>query len=95
MRTFEVNPQELGLPLAQPADLRGGLPPENATIIQRILAGEKGPARDIVLLNAAAALFTGQRARSLEEGLILAARSIDEGSARRKLSELVAATSVA
>lgn len=92
VRTFEVHPEEAGLPVARAEDLRGGTPQENAEIVKCVLAGEKGPARDIVLLNAAAALVTGQQASTLREGVQRAARSIDEGLARRKLDQLVAAT---
>ena len=89
---YSIDPAGLGLPLAKPDDLRGGTPQENAEIIRRVLAGEEGPARDIVLLNAAAALVAGEKASDLEQGLRLAAASVDSGSAQRKLRELAAAT---
>jgi len=79
---FPVQPAAL-------ADLRGGDREFNATIIRRILHGEeRGPKRDAVLLNAAAALFVADRTRSLAEGWELAAETIDSGRARAKLAEL-------
>lgn len=92
VRLIEVDPRELGLPLARPADLAGGDPAHNAGIIRDLLAGRGGPARDIVLLNAAAALVAGQRAADLAEGLVLAARSVDESAASAKLDRLVQLT---
>jgi anthranilate phosphoribosyltransferase len=71
------------------ADLRGGDREVNAAIIRRILRGEeRGPKRDVVLLNAAAALFVAGRAKSLTEGWDLAAETIDSGKAAGKLAEL-------
>jgi anthranilate phosphoribosyltransferase len=71
------------------ADLRGGDREVNAGIIRRILRGEeRGPKRDVVLLNAAAALFVAGRAKSLTEGWDLAAETIDSGKAAGKLAEL-------
>ena len=71
------------------ADLRGGDREFNATIVRRILHGEeRGPKRDAVLLNAAAALFVADRTRSLTDGWDLAAETIDSGRARAKLAEL-------
>ncbi len=87
--TFTLDPQELGLPRARLDDLRGGDAAENAAIIRRVLSGEKGPARDVVLLNAAAALVAGGVASELREGIALAAESIDSGRAMAKLEALV------
>lgn len=89
VRTFDIHPREFGLPTAQAADLVGGEPAENAVTVRRLLAGEKGPKRDIVLLNAAAALVTGQKARDIPEGLRMAAAAIDSGAAQGKLDQLV------
>jgi anthranilate phosphoribosyltransferase len=83
-------PQDFGLPRAVIADLRGGDREQNAQIIREILAGEAGPKRDIVLMNATAALVVGAQARDLKEGMALAARSVDSGAARAKLDHLVA-----
>ena len=87
--TFVLNATELGLPHARLADLQGGTAEENAAITRSVLAGERGPRRDIVLLNAAAALVVGEAAGDLEEGLKLAAESIDSDRAQEKLDLLV------
>ena len=78
------------MPRARIADLQGGDRQENAEIIRRLLGGEPGPRRDIVLMNAAAALVAGAKARDLKEGVALAARSVDSGAARARLEALVA-----
>ncbi|MBI4629384.1 MAG: anthranilate phosphoribosyltransferase [Candidatus Rokubacteria bacterium] len=90
VRTFTVRPEDFGLPRASIGDLLGGDREQNAEIIRSILAGDAGPKRDIVLMNASAALVAGARARDLKEGVELAARSIDSGTARGKLERLVA-----
>jgi len=89
VRTFTVRPEDFGLPRATIQDLRGGDREQNAQIIRAILDGEPGPRRDIVLMNAAAALVAGGRARDLKEGVALAAHAIDTGAARAKLDALV------
>ena len=89
VRSLRVGPEDFGMPRADVRDLQGGDREENAQIIRRILAGEVGPRRDIVLMNAAAALHVGGKARDLKEGVALAARSVDSGGASRKLTELV------
>jgi anthranilate phosphoribosyltransferase len=82
-------PESFPLQPAVLADLRGGDREVNAAIIRRILRGdERGPKRDAVLLNAAAALFVADRTRSLTEGWELAAETIDSGRAGAKLAEL-------
>src|SRR5438067_7325679 len=92
VRTFNVRPEDFGLARASLRDLLGGDRGQNAEIIRTILRGEPGPRRDIVLMNAAAALVVGARARDLKEGVELAARSIDTGAARDKLERLVRLT---
>jgi len=89
VRTFGVRPEDFGMPRATIKDLQGGDREQNAQIIRMLLDGEPGPRRDIVLMNAAAALVAGARARDLKEGVALAAQSIDDGAARRKLAALV------
>jgi anthranilate phosphoribosyltransferase len=89
VRSFAVRPEDFGMPRASITDLRGGDREQNAQIIRAILDGEPGPRRDIVLMNAAAALVAGARARDLKEGVSLAAQSIDRGAARDKLAALV------
>jgi len=90
VRTFSVRPEDFGLPRATIKDLQGGDREQNAQIIRLLLEGEPGPRRDIVLMNAAAALVAGGRARDLKDGVALAAQSVDGGEARRKLDALVA-----
>jgi anthranilate phosphoribosyltransferase len=90
VRTFSVRPEDFGMPRATIKDLAGGDREQNAQIIRMLLEGEAGPRRDIVLMNAAAALVAGARARDLKEGVALAAQSIDGGAARRKLDTLIA-----
>jgi anthranilate phosphoribosyltransferase len=89
VRNSRVRPEDFGMPRASIGDLQGGDREENARIIRDVLAGEQGPRRDIVLMNAAAALVVGAKARDLKEGAGLAAQSIDSGAAARKLSTLV------
>jgi anthranilate phosphoribosyltransferase len=89
VRTSSVRPEDFGVSRATIADLRGGDREENAEIIRRILAGEPGAKRDIVVVNAGAALVAGGRAREIKEGAQLAAQSIDSGAALGKLRTLV------
>lgn len=89
---IQIDAQTLGLPRARLADLRGGSAAENAATTRAILAGEKGPRRDIVLLNAAAALWVVEAVGSLAEGIERAAESIDRGMATARLEALREAT---
>jgi len=89
---FSVDPRDLGLPLAQSTEIGGGSPEENAAMMKAVLGGERGPVRDTVLLNAAAGLVAARRAGSFEEGLGLAAESIEGGAAQGKLDALVSLT---
>ncbi len=88
VRTFTVRPEDFGMPRATIADLQGGDRDQNARIIRAILRGEPGPRRDIVLMNAAAALVAGLTARDFKEGVGLAAHSIDSGAALARLERL-------
>jgi anthranilate phosphoribosyltransferase len=90
--TYTVRCETYGIAPAQPADLTGGDAQRNARIIRDILQGERGAARDIVLMNAGAALYVGELARDLHEGIRLAATSIDSGNASARLNALVDAT---
>jgi anthranilate phosphoribosyltransferase len=92
VRTFEVTPDEAGLKRATLAQLKGGNATTNAAAIRELLAGEPGPFRDIVLLNAAAALIVGGKAKTLAEGVERAERAIDTGAASQALDKLVAIT---
>jgi anthranilate phosphoribosyltransferase len=85
-----VTPEDAGLPRWPLAAVKGGYAPENATALARLLDGELGAYRDIVLLNSAAALIVGDKARSLREGVDIAAKAIDSGAAKRVLERLVA-----
>jgi anthranilate phosphoribosyltransferase len=88
--SFEVTPEELGLKRAAIADLKGGDPARNAEIMRGVLAGAKGPIRDIVLLNGAATLVIGGKSRDLRAGIDLAAETIDSGAAQRALDRMIA-----
>ena len=87
--TFKISPRNAGLPDARPADLVGGDATENAAHIRAVLQGNQGPLRDIVLLNAAAALMVAGKAKSLRDGVALAAEAIDSGKAMGVLEALV------
>ena len=89
VRLFTVTPEAVGLPRAALNDLTGGAPAENAQALRRLLAGEPGPYRDIVALNAAAAFLVGGKAETLREGVRLAQSVIDEGRAQAALDALV------
>jgi anthranilate phosphoribosyltransferase len=88
VRVAPVRPEDFGVPRATIGDLQGGDREQNAEIIRGVLAGEPGPRRDIVVVNAAAALVAGARARDFKEGAQQAAHSIDSGAAARKLQAL-------
>jgi anthranilate phosphoribosyltransferase len=92
LRESMLDPADLGLARSQVADLRGGNPEASAAIALAILRGETGPRRDVVLLNAAAALEVSGRASSLEEGRALAATSIDSGAAVDVLARWVSSS---
>jgi anthranilate phosphoribosyltransferase len=92
IRLFNITPEAVGLPRAALADLRGGDPAANATALTELLAGAKGPYRDIVLINAAAAFLVAEKVETLREGVEHAAQAIDSGAARRSLEKLVAIT---
>lgn len=89
VRAYEVDPEEFGLKLARLEEISGGDAQENAAIVRKILNGEKSPRRDIVLMNAAAALVAAGKAEHLKDGVDLAARTIDSGAAANKLAALV------
>src|SRR5438034_2916414 len=90
VRSFTVRPEDFGMPRAAITDLRAGDREQNAQLLGGLLDAEAGPKRDIVLMNASAALVAGGRARDLKEGVEAAARSVDGGAARQKLERLVA-----
>jgi anthranilate phosphoribosyltransferase len=90
--TFYVHPSDFGLPKASHQDLQGGDAAANAAIVREVLAGSKGPRRDVVLLNAGASLFIGGKVRSVREGIERARQAIDSGSAQRTLDAMVTAS---
>jgi anthranilate phosphoribosyltransferase len=83
--TYSIEPEDFGLPRADLNDIRGGDAEENAGIVLSVLQGEKGARRDMVLLNAAAALVAAGRAADFSDGITQAAESIDTGRALEKL----------
>lgn len=92
IRTYTIKCETFGIAPAQPSDLAGGDAQQNARIIRDILQGERGAPRDIVLMNAGAAIYIGGLARDLQEGIHLAADSIDSGRASARLNALVDAS---
>jgi anthranilate phosphoribosyltransferase len=89
VNSFYLHPADVGLPKASAAALAGGDAVENARIMTRVLDGERGPARDIVLLNAGASLFIAGKTASIEEGIGRASQAIDRQDAKRTLAQLV------
>ncbi len=90
VRTFEVSPENAGLPRAKPEALRGGDAGENAKALLDVLKGKASAFRDVALLNAAAALIVAGKAKDLKQGAALAAKSIDSGEAEGRLDRLIA-----
>ena len=88
-RTSVITPEEFGFTRCTKEDMKGGTPEENAEITLSVLNGEKGAKRDAVLLNAGAALYIGEKAESIKEGIILAAEIIDSGKALTTLRRLI------
>ncbi len=88
--SYVIKPEDFGLVRCNKSDLIGGSPAENAAITRAILAGEQGPRRDAVLMNAGAALYIAGKAATIAEGIRLAAAQIDCGAAAKTLEELIA-----
>ena len=91
-KSFEILPTEFDIPIALPSELQGGTPADNAKILRDVLAGQSGPQRDIVELNAGAAIWVAGATSDLAGGVDLARVSIDSGGAQQKLAELIRAT---
>lgn len=89
IRSFTLDPADHGLAPATPADLRGGQPEENAEAVRRVLAGDAGPHRDVVLLNAGAALVVAGLATDVDAGIAAAAAAVDDGRAAATLDRFV------
>ena len=89
MKNYVITPEQFGLRRCAKQDMAGGSPEENAAITRAVLAGEKGPKRDAVLLNAGAALYIGGKAATVADGVRLAAELIDSGKAAAALEKLI------
>ncbi|MFC1965876.1 anthranilate phosphoribosyltransferase [Chloroflexota bacterium] len=89
IRSYSISPEDFGLPRTNPDSLRGGTADENAALLRSILGGKQGSQRDVVLLNAAAALVAGDKVETLQQGVELAKEVIDNGKALKKLEELI------
>lgn len=92
IETYSIKPEDFGFEAAKIDDIKGGDAVENAAIIRRLLGGEKGPKRDILLINAAAALYVGKKADDLKAGIRLAGEMIDSGAALAKLDAFIKAS---
>ncbi|MDD5428012.1 MAG: anthranilate phosphoribosyltransferase [Candidatus Omnitrophica bacterium] len=92
IRTYYITPKNFGLQRARLEDIEGGDAKENAAIIMSVLKGERGPCRDVVLMNASAALVSGFKAKDFKTGVKMAAGSIDSGRALEKLLRLIEIT---
>jgi anthranilate phosphoribosyltransferase len=90
VKTFQVNPEDAGLPLAKPDSLKGGDAETNALALNAMLDGHPGAYRDVVILNSAASLIVAGQAADLKEGAAMAAQAIDSGKARKVLERLIA-----
>ncbi len=86
---YEISPEDLGFMKASMTQIRGGTTRQNARILRNILSGEVGVRRNIVIMNAGAALVAGNRASDLKEGICIAEKTIDSGKALAKLDELI------
>jgi len=95
VKEYTIEPEPLGLKKCRLEDLRGGNAEASAAIVRGVLRGDKGPPRDVVLLNSGAALYVSGTAATIAEGLRLAAESIDSGKARQKLEQLIQMTNAA
>lgn len=89
IREFSITPKDAGLPYARPEDLKGGDPAHNAAALRALLNGQSGAYRDIVLINAAAALLVAGKAPDLRAGVAMAADALDSGAAKATLYKLV------
>lgn len=90
--SYSIEPEDFGMTRANISDIRGGDAEQNAAIVREILAGQPGPKRDMVLLNAGAAFYAARKAQDIHEGINMAAESIDSGMAAQKLEQLIEKT---
>ncbi len=89
VRRYVITPEDFGLTRCTKEDLRGGTPEENTKITRAILNGEKGPKRDAVLMNAGASLYIGGKAKSVEDGIVLAGELLDSGAVTKTLEKVI------
>ncbi len=87
-----ITPEEFGITRCSMADLRGGDATANADIVRSVLRGEKGPKRDVILLNSAFGLMVAGRTSTVQGGMLLAAEAIDSGKAMAQLEQLIIMT---
>ena len=92
---YEIHPEDFGIQMASTRALRVETPEQSRAILQGVLAGNPGPAREIVLLNAAAALYAANVSSSIAQGLEAARQALDSGAAQAKLAQFIAATQAA
>jgi anthranilate phosphoribosyltransferase len=95
VKEYVIEPEQFGLKRCPIEDLHGGSAEQSAIIVRAVLDGQPGPARDVVLLNSGAALYVSGSAATVQDGINLAAQSIDSGKARQKLTQLVELTNAA
>ncbi|KXB04117.1 anthranilate phosphoribosyltransferase, partial [candidate division MSBL1 archaeon SCGC-AAA261O19] len=93
--TYTIKPEDYNIPPTTPKEIAGMDAEGNAEVLRKTLQGEKGPARDVIQLNAAAAILVSGKAENLEEGLELAGEAIDSGQALEKLNKLIEITNEA
>jgi anthranilate phosphoribosyltransferase len=89
VNSFSINPKDFGIKIAKIGDLKGGSVEVNTKIFEEVLKGASGSKRDIVVLNAACALYIAEKAKNIKEGINLAEKSIDSGAALKKLKQLI------
>ena len=92
VNTFYVHPSDFDIAKGDPAALKGGNAAENAAIVRDVLAGTRGPRRDVVLLNAGVGLFVAGRVDTIKEGIAVVASAIDSGAAQQRLQQMVEAS---
>jgi anthranilate phosphoribosyltransferase len=92
VNTFYVHPSDFGIHKADAAALKGGDAAQNAAIVREVLAGTRGPRRDVVLLNAGVGIFIAGRAETIDDGIALAASAIDSGAAAQRLERMAQAS---
>ena len=95
VKEYVIEPEQFGLKRCRLEELHGGSPSQSAVIVQGVLDGKTGPTRDVILLNSGAALYVSASTATIQDGIRLAAESIDSGKARRKLEQLVEMTNAA